>query len=419
MKIISLSNMKSHEAYALDKLLSYCAEVAFQEARADGHANESDEDITNEGIYALASSYMESLFVSQDDEHVEHVKKRLQIELNRWIPTSDPTRQELLIPIMAYALIVSNEYNDEAVRARINVDKKKDAPKKGDEYPYNRWKHVDPYSVTRSENPPKSDSFDKKLNAIKKKIKKSNDYSYCDNTNVIFVHVLLKNYQNIARCQDIARIGLFLRRILVDSHCDDKPMNSLIRMYLANHLDNIMLRSYTLMDKAKFCKMENAKIYSPLLTYYHEFESCKSTNSVRSEAATDLQISEEYRSWSFSKIYQELISNYTIDEDDLNLLLDFYFNANRLWDYGNMVDDTKALANAVVNYVVNKTEIPDELLSEAMADYVLYRLHANRNYPQLSISHYIKGKWKGQKINRKLCIPRIIIPKNQNSDNDS
>lgn len=424
MQEIRLSDISKQEAYELDKRLAHCAVVAIQEAiqakiadlahkstsEADAGAYCYYEEISNAGINTLVSSYIESLFVPKDEEeHIEHVRSRLLFELNKHIPSNDHERQEVLIPIMAYALIVSNEYNWDTVKRRIQSDKIRIGPHKRNVYPYNHWKHVDPYSIKRNETPPKSDTFNRCISALKDEINVVPYTALCDIYYITYAYTLLKNYDFLVRCEDIAKIGLFLRRILTDSHNGNTPMNSLIRLYIANHLDNILLRSYALCDanytEALFSKASS----NHLLSYYisnnehtpmYLIDTCASVSDQDSRSPSlSLQFEENYDSWTFSTIYHSLIENYAISDEDLNLLLDFYLDSDILSKYAHLVGNTKTLTKNIINYSNKGHVIPDDAISDAMVDLALWLFKRRKVHLVLHIKYSYKGKWHG--------IPRV------------
>lgn len=443
MQEIKLSKLTKREAYELDQRLAYCAATAFKEAIAAQNADkkhtktQSSSEIYNDyaeiskfGVNVLASSYMESLFVSDDEEHVDHVRARLQIELNKHIPSDDHERQEVLIPIMAYALIVSNEYNEETVKKRIqaDADKRKVSSKSNSKYPYNRWKHVDPYTIKRKETTPDSSALKRSLLTLKSTIKKSNDYTICGTYYVNAVYTLLKNWQILIRCQDIAKISLFLRCILIDSHNSKTPMNSLIRLYLANHLDNMLQRSYSLCDGNHVKAIVEKTPENNLLSCY--CDSFMSEDRVRAINCTifpsfpqeteitslNLKFREEYSNLSFTEIYHDLIDRYSISDDDLNMLLDFYLDGESLSGYAELVSDIKDLTKSIISQIDKKIIIPNCYISEAMMFLTHSILRPKTELPTLHINPNTRGSWHGSRLERHLCVPRITLYKPPEAD---
>lgn len=428
MQEIRLSDMSKQEACELDKRLAHCAAVAIQEAiqakiadqshksTSDAGTYDSHEGISKAGINILASSYIESLFVhKEEEEHIEHVRSRLLFELNKHIPSNDHERQEVLIPIMAYALIVSNEYNWDTVKRRIQSDKIRMGPHRKSVYPYNHWKHVDPYSIKHSEDPPKSDTFKRCISALKDEINAAPYAELCDTYYITYAYTLLKNYDFLVRCEDIAKIGLFLRRILTDTHNSNTPMNSLIRMYIANHLDNILMRSYALCDtnymKALFSKTPSNHLLSHYYNSNNEnplmylVDTCASLSHQDShDTSLGLQFEENYDSWTFSTIYHNLIKHYTISDEDLNLLLDFYLDSDILANYANIVDNTKKLNKNIINYSKKGLVIPDNALSDEMVDLALWLFKRRKPYLILHIKYGYTGKWHGAPRSRRSYI---------------
>lgn len=427
MQEIRLSDMTQAEAYELDKRLSYCATVALLEASADKHMNDSEEDISNDGIDLLASLFNKSLFAMNKDHHLEHVKERLRIELSRHIPSSDPSRQELLMPIMAYALLVSNEYNSDTVRKRITNDKK-DPPQKKGKYPYNHWKHVNPYIINRSITPPKSSTFTRKLTALTDAMRCNKDYIYSNSYNITYACALLKNYPFLVSCQDLAKIALFLRHVLTATHNSEKPMNSLLRMYLANRFDNILLRSYALCNENYATAINETAPDNNLLSYYYaSFEHDDSGYVINGDydpalpydlqhTPLNLHFTENYDNKCFTDIYKELISNYSISEKDLNFLVNFYLDHHTLSAYTDLIDNTKYFTDCIIKNISSQVTIPDNALTVSMTSLGLWIMHSRKVYPTFHINYAFKGKWRGAPLTRHLCLPRIYKCIPQESD---
>lgn len=427
MQKIRLSDMTQAEAYELDKRLSYCATVALLEASADKHMNDSEEDISNDGIDLLASLFNKSLFAMNKAQHLEHVKERLRIELSRHIPSSNSIRQELLMPIMAYALLVSNEYNSETVRRRIINDKKISSQKKG-EYPYNHWKHVNPYTIDRSITPPKSSTFDRKFSALKDAMKSKKDYVFSNSYNITYACALLKNYPFLVSCQDLTKIALFLRHVLTATHNSAKPMDSLIRMYLANCFDNILLRSYALCDENYATAITETTPNNNLLSYYYEsFEHDDHGYVINGDYDPDLpydlqhtplnlHFTEKYENKCFTDIYEELTSTYSISEKDLNLLVNFYLDHHTLSTYTDLIDNTKYFTDRIIKNISSQVTIPDNALTDSMISLGLWIMHSRKVYPVFHVNHAFTGKWKGEPLARYLCLPRIYKSTPQKSD---
>lgn len=95
-----------------------------------------------------------------DGDHVKHVCGRLKHELQRVFDSDDITRQNLMLPIIGYNLIVHNEFQYEAVRKRVRNDMKGPHSTKPGDYPYNVWGRNNPYSVTREEDIPFSNKYE-------------------------------------------------------------------------------------------------------------------------------------------------------------------------------------------------------------------------------------------------------------------
>ncbi|MGM9548654.1 MAG: hypothetical protein ACI3V5_02275 [Faecousia sp.] len=95
-----------------------------------------------------------------DGDHVKHVCGRLKHELQRVFDSDDITRQNLMLPIIGYNLIVHNEFQYEAVCKRVRNDMKGPHSTKPGDYPYNVWGRNNPYSVTREEDIPFSNKYE-------------------------------------------------------------------------------------------------------------------------------------------------------------------------------------------------------------------------------------------------------------------
>ena len=132
------------DAEKLDILFSACAEAAVKEAQKKPtnkkepgkrehrvKAYNRDESVfllSEKGSDIFHSCYKLSKFVYPSAKHQSDVKYRLGYELRRRTKSDCKHCRELLCPIMAYTMIINNEYNHGTVKKRIPKDECKDNP---------------------------------------------------------------------------------------------------------------------------------------------------------------------------------------------------------------------------------------------------------------------------------------------------
>ncbi len=357
MEEIKLSKLREEDACELDKRLAYCAEMAFEEAEKDGNKAKILPDIKDDDVRLIMECFERAKFAYTDGDHVKHVRGRLKYELQKVFLSDDITRSRIILPIAGYNLIVHNEFQYEAVRKRVRNDMKRPHAKSYEDYPYNAWRRNKPYTVTRKENVPHSKAFEDEKNNLYNLLL-SSTWRKEEVESIFELCGILDKYDSVMAVQNLAQISLFLRDILLSHLEEHKPMDTLILLYLANHLDKSVFRSFALYDEYKYYSMEEAKQEKDrrnLLSLFHRnyvsidkedcFGLCECDDPMQmsffpenkeEEEPMQLSFNSDYEKKTFIELYRELVDNYYISTSDLKYLLDIFFNEETLLEYAEL-----------------------------------------------------------------------------------
>lgn len=351
VKEINIHALRKEDAVALDKLLSACAEAAVKETGRKVTAREKGGEICNkdialeladEGLDVIYECYARSKFASPNSQHRQQVRDRLATELAAFLPTEKFECMSLVLPIMAYTLLVNNEYNPEAVRKRIRNDKSRKCEGSGCER--NVWGHVDPFTIYRSVKPKKSADIQRLQNKLMKAYTNADDESLQKNPGVIDTFCLLADYETIIKLQDMGRIGSFLLEIVVESHDPSNPINTLLRLYLANRLDNILIRLINYPENIFSDNEEKVTLSNILLRYCELDESI----AVTDEMPLEVELPVDLHAMEFIDLYHKLVDEFTITDDCLDDLIIFCWNYSRLEGMCELGDRSKDFVKAVI-----------------------------------------------------------------------
>lgn len=363
---IDVYQLDIDDAEKLDILFSACAEAAVKEAQKKPtnkkepgkrerrvkayHRDEPGFLLNEKGIDIFHSCYKLSKFAYSSAKHQSDVKYRLGYELRRRTKSDCLPCLELLCPIMAYTMIINNEYNHAAVDKRIPKDESKDNPEER-----NIWKHVNPFSIQRSTKPLASNEFSNIIKKLNCAIAATGRDDLYKKPCVHQTYAFLRRYKLVMKQQDCAKIALFLRDILLNSYRKDRPMDTLIRMYLANRLDGLLIHSSCLQTgEHRISRGPSTKnnILSHYVAYCSDVEPIKKIQqaldlSVKTEDTSirklDITIPSDIDKMEFSSLYEWIISQFSISEDSLDELFDLYFNKKCL-------EENSDLYNAVLEH---------------------------------------------------------------------
>lgn len=395
MKKIDIYSLSKEDAEALDMLLSACAEAAVKEAQRKVTAKEKreegyceDGELTREGLNVLYKCYCESRFASRDEKHREDVYERLESELSRIFPTGKRDCYELLIPIMAYSLLVNNEYNSEAVRKRIRNDREKRSLKSRTER--NIWGHIQPFRIYRRPQTSNSQAVEKLREKLVQILDKTHSVDLNKNVAIIQSSVLLDGYDIIMNQQDNAQIGLFLRSILLKCYQKARPMDTLIRFYLANRLDNLLIKCRNfpediLQQDEKQApsndlllqywmneKSNNEQLLSEFAGWQFEAECVSSDGESGDGVSLGIVIPADLHKMAFKDLYTKLISEFTISADSLDELMEFYLDVERLNKMSAMWARTEGFVNDVIDDIQSSAQTTKRTAPLDLAEIVPY-----------------------------------------------
>lgn len=87
---------------------------------------------------------------------------------------------------------------------------------------------------------------------------------------------MLENHRSVRRYVESAQIGLFLRKILEIGYHNDKPLDKLLRLYMANQIDQILIRT-GIMNALRSDVFFDVESKNNLLKWY--FDSLHPTDS--------------------------------------------------------------------------------------------------------------------------------------------
>ena len=398
---IDVYQLNIDDAEKLDILFSACAEAAVKEAqkkpankkkagkresRVKAYHREEQEFLLNkEGIDILYSCYKSSKFLHPSAKHQSDIKYRLGYELGRRTKSDCLPCLELLFPIMAYTMIINNEYNLGTVSKRIPKDEYKDNPEKR-----NKWKRVDLFSIKRSTKPPASKEFDKRVKMLNRAIAATGRRDLNKKPCVHQIYAFLRRYKLVMKQQDCAKIALFLRDILLKSYRKDQPMDTLIRMYLANRLDGLLIRSSCLLtgERRKYRgDLTNNNILSQYVMCCQDPKvdqiiqqatgiSFEIEDAVKQKL--DISIPSDIDKMEFTDIYRWITNQFSISEDSLAELFDLYFNEACLLKICNLYDTILEHANNMIADIKSNAQTTDRWLD-----------------PTLEKLYYNTSMWKG------------------------
>lgn len=403
MEEIKLSKLREEDAYELDKRLAYCAKMALEEAEKDRDRATNLSEIMDDDVRLIMECFERAKFAYKDCDHVKHVRGRLKCELQKVFLSDDNTRCSLMLPIAGYNLIVHNEFQYEAVRKRARNDMKRPHAKSYEDYPYNAWRRNKPYSVTRKENVPHSKAFEDEKNNLYNLLlsstwRKEEVESICELCGI------LDKYDSVMAVQNLAQISLFLRDILLSHLEEHKPMDTLILLYLANHLDESVFRSFALCDEYRYYSMEEAKQEKNrrnLLSLFHCnyvsidkedcFGLCECNDPMQMSFFTQVKEEEDpiqmsffpehneeeeplqlsfdsgYEKKTFIELYNELVDNYYISMSDMKYLLNILFNEETLQEYSELKKRVLAARDIVYECAGKGYDVPKVLFSRKVS----------------------------------------------------
>ena len=219
---------------------------------------------------------------------------------------------------------------------------------------------MDPFSIRHRKTAMTCKEFSKRVTQLENAIALTGRPELEDNNCVIQTFILLSSYKVMKEYQDSAIIALFLRNILLNSFRRDRLMDMLIRLYLANQLDGLLIRSSNLIDgkyQTNSTDQTNNNILAHYLTISSDSEADKITQQklgcfIDNENGTTKKLNVTIPSgldkMDFSDLYKMINDNFTISESDLYELFETYFNENRLLVFCNLYNDVLQHADDVI-----------------------------------------------------------------------
>lgn len=353
---IILKELKEEDARQLDVRLVRCAEKAFQEALKDKLDFNNYAEISDDVVKTLVQCYHRSQFFYGKDGHLTHVQGRLKEELEQALGTRETDRLQLMLPILGYGLIVSNEVSIEAVRKRSRKDKQGPNSKKAGDYPYNVWGRNNLYSVSLEGEIPFPDKFIEPKKRLENSIIASGEDRYDNNLLIFELRELLNKYKGVIRVQNLAQISLFLRDVLISFLEKGEPMDILIRLYLANYLNMSTFRSFALCVDNEYFRISAArKINNSKFLLGLYCETCGDDDSEKGfkenfeeQGDNDGSSSDESESRNcpqqqasdtsekkvtFKGEYTDLIQEFCIEKDEILALINTFFDKDKLLKY--------------------------------------------------------------------------------------
>lgn len=137
-------------------------------------------------------------------------------------------------------------------------------------------------------------------------------------------------------------------------------MDMLIRLYLANQLDGLLIHSSNLMYgeyQSNSTDQTSNSILAHYLTICSDSEADKITqqkfccfidSEKRPSKKLNVTIPSDLDKMDFSDLYKMINDNFTISESDLYELFETYFNENRLLGFCNLYNDVLQHADDVI-----------------------------------------------------------------------
>ena len=379
MSKIDIFKLDEHDAAYLDMLLSACAEAAVKELRKkyyvkDRKTKQAKKTVEDGEVDLYYSCYLESGFcLTGEKEHLLHVHYRLGRELDRLHPVYNIPCYELQRPILAYALIVSNEYNKRTVQKRIQQEAKHGDPKDP-----NVWKHVDPFSINYTMDKRALGTFNNQKEKIEEIITGTTiaEVEYKGSifvteafTSVFDAYALMSNYELVMMLQDSSIMALFLRDVIKKSHNESQPIDTLLRLYLANRLDNILFRVRGAVDCTRIT-MPKKCVQSKILQYFtkdqdqftiedlmmHDIEALRS-REMRERLSPEFRHNfEKFDQMEFDELYDRLSQTIEVPEEGLFDLIAFYLDKDFLHKTKNLMEQALEFARLVVKDLNSSAE---------------------------------------------------------------
>ena len=405
MKEIDIYNLCKEDAEALDTLLSACAEAAVKEAmrkstvterKSQDYRNNVSESLSPDGLEVLYKCYCKSRFSLKNDAHRRRVYDRLESELSRVFPTNKQECYNLLIPIMAYTLIVNNEYNAEAVRKRIRTaEKKHTRGNKGETYV---WGRTDPFKISRSTKTQKSLEAEELINELLLTLVNTGSGDLHRNLSVQDSYLLLNGHELLMELCDCGNIALFLRDILLHCYQKSRPMDTLLRFYLANRLDNLLIKCRNF--PSLICQSDEKQAWSNnLLTEYWienepddrlpslmfgDQKDETNTSSQEAESADNkplgIEIPDDLHQMTFKDLYHKILCEFTISEKSLDELSEFYLDRDCLDEMSSLWLYTKEFVCAVIADINSCAQTTNRQPIDSLERLALHIMRNVQNY---------------------------------------
>lgn len=251
----------------LEEMVADCAKVALRHARLgsnwmkDWKPDTDRAEIIDTIILKLMRCYSRSEYALKnnpnnhskrryseskaegDIEKHEKYEKYIEYNFRKCVETyllkncADQQHLDLILPIAFFSLILQNESNPESVSRRaskIYIEGVTGTP----------WKYRNPFKLTPFKVDAENDESEKFREAVlelERRIVKRNYYGHpifsekISNALNCTLH-MEDQYRRIKYIAEHARAGMFLYDILKATHDESKPLNTILRMYMAMEL---------------------------------------------------------------------------------------------------------------------------------------------------------------------------------------
>ena len=417
-----LQNMSKDEILELDRKLRRCAQLAMKpylNLDINMRNKPERESEAHHQLLLNMDSYQKAFEVFYKMRFPQKAKDDLEIktelvgdqinDLFVRLSKDEVSRDEMriLFPIVFYVLIMNNCFNkyatekedqrlDDYVQAH-NENVKANGGRKVSYEDLYRFNNRQLCTITRAISEEKYDDFvaydgnvfflSVALERIYKKMLGQSPrsflpYSLRQYGQVDLAVKLALNHGDLIYFGESAQAGILLREALKINKESGKPLDLLLRLYIANEIDQLLIRTGILhkLPPDVFLDLESD---NALLQWYCEYKkiigSKDRTNaflmhlSEKEELYKDMialkkdpdgyricisweDDSEENTNETFNELYQTLEEHFSITKEEVNQILDFYLNEKALQSSGKLRHTALMYIKKLLGYLCGKGE---------------------------------------------------------------
>lgn len=321
----------------VEKMIAQCAHLALDAVKAKLYNTrpvENSVQANYNAIYNCFNCYKSSHYAAgTSDEYKLRIDRLLRDIAEDHLPMAcyNQKHYDLILPVLMFHYIVTYESNPESTAKRERKNKEKQKSKNEDI----KWGKKFPDKpatliVARKERNKKlfSNVIDSSRESALEKNYASNDLIPDNIKNACEgIFSLSDQYEKIKLCADYSRAGCFLYDLLSIGHNTQKPLDTILRLYMVSELHDILTNTrYILRGEAYATQSESN---SPLNQYVCErcdfsnpYPVRRSRENALSKVKT-LNLDSKTKQVQFEQLYNHLSEEYIFQTPDI---LDFFLN---------------------------------------------------------------------------------------------